>query len=350
MQKKAFANGIPCSYPARSYLPASLVPKWRPPLAAGLRVILPRARQSLDGLLPDRHHQQVPPSPSAVAPARWLTPLLLAAPSLIFVLPYFVPVAPAFSESFLFGFNNRVALGLLLALIALLALLSWRGLVHCPSLSQTPSPAVSPASGNTPGLVSLAVTLAIAAILSAVLFALLRAGNGTGDAIYFLDRIGLLAQGLHPFRDFEFVYGPLQLYAPWLTARLLHLSLTDAYGLIWGLSTLLGITALWYAIRWLDLPSQGKSATFLILATILGSELLSFGLNYNPLRYTLPIACLLFVDRLDRSGSSSLVTSRSTLLAAITSAILLIGLSPEIGVTFCIAILCFLPARRRTLH
>ena len=292
-----------------------------------------------------------PSSPGAASPsARWLTPLLFLAPSIIFVLPYFVPVAPAFAESYLFGFNNRVALCLVLALVALLAVLSWRGLVRLPHLPELPPPGSAAASGSTPGLPVLAAALAVATALSVLLFSLLRAGQGAGDAVYFLDRIGLITQGLRPFRDFEFVYGPLQLYGPWLTARLLHLSLTDAYGLVWCLSTLLGITALWFAIRWLDLPPQGKSATFLILAAILGSELLSFGLNYNPLRYTLPIACLLLVERLDRAAPSSATADRSTILAATASAILLLGLSPEIGITFSIAILCFLPARRLALR
>ena len=315
-------------------------------------VPLSRIAVSLDDRPSARHHQQVPPSSSEAASpaARWLVPLLLLAPSAIFVLPYFVPVAPAFAESYLFGFNNRAALLLVLALVTLLGVLSWRGVIRLPQLPDLLPPHSAPGSSRSPGRPALAASLAATTILSITFFALLRAGHGAGDAIYFLDRIGLVAQGLRPFHDFEFVYGPLQLYLPWLVARLLHCSLFDGYGLVWGLSTLLGLVALWLSIRWLDLPSPGKRSTFLILAAILGSELLSFGLNYNPLRYTAPIACLLFVERLSRSDRPSFATDRSTILAAAAAAIILLGLSPEVGVAFCIAILCFLPARRLALR
>lgn len=288
---------------------------------------------------PSLHPRQLHP--------RWLPLLLLASPAAIFVLPFFVPVTPAFSESFLFGFSNRLGLLLFVILLAGLALLSWFGTLH---LSHLPGATISTAT-NTPSRRALSITLLLSAGISIPFFLLIPAGNGVSESIYFLDRIGLLSQGLRPYRDFEFVYGPLQLFLPFLTARSLHLSLTDGYYLVWLVSTLLGLLALWISVRWLDLPSRGKPATFLLLAVILGSEILSTGLNYNPLRYAAPIACLLLVHRLSRfPHQPTLSITLQTLAASILSAVLLLGLSPETGITFSIAVLLFFPLRRRILH
>ena len=283
-------------------------------------------------------------SPTSRAARPWLVPLLLLLPAVLFIFPFFIPVAPAFSESYLFGFSNRAALLLFLALFALLAALTHRGL-----LPRNTFDAALPADADAARLPSrrtLYLALAIATLLSLLLFLLVRPANGASESIYFLDRIGLLNQGLRPYRGFEFAYGPLQLYLPWLAARLFHLSLTDAFSLVWLLSTNLGFVALWTAIRLLDLPGRGKSAAFALLAFILGSEIFSLGLNYNPLRYAAPIACLVFIERLDRSPDPT--RSPRTILAATTFTLLLLGLSPEIGLIFAITILLFLPLRRLT--
>ena len=306
-------------------------------------------RLYLDGLAGGWHHQQVAPSRPACSRPRWLAPLLLAAPSIIFIAPFFVPLAPAFSESYLFGFSNRAALALTLLLFAGVGWLSWSGRLHF-QLLETPSDLPHPKTIPQPSRRALLVSVLLAIGLSAIFFLLTRGGHGVGEAVYLLDRVGLLAQGLRPYRDFEFAYGPLQLFGPWLASRLLHLSLTDGYGLFWLLSTCLGLLALWFAVRWTDLPSQGKPATFCLLALILGAEIFGSGVNYNPLRYAAPLACLLAVYKVSRRNGALLRGfDRSTILTAMLSAGLLLGLSPEVGIVFCIAVLCFLPARRRAV-
>ncbi len=314
-----------------------------------------RCHHLLDVACCPPHYEQVPtpvPLPASRATRPWLVPLLLLLPAVIFILPFFVPVAPTFSESFLFGFNNRAALVLFLAVFALLAILTHRRLLPRTTLDAP----LLPDTSLQPSRRALLIALFLATLVSLLLFIAVRPAHGTVESVYFLNRIGLLDQGFRPFRDFEFTYGPLQLYLPWLTARLLHLSLTDAYLLVWLLSTNLGLIALWTAIRLLDLPGRGKPAAFALLALFLSSEIASTGLNYNPLRYAAPIACLLLLERLDRLNLNARLdvhTRRSSyqtiLLAALFTAGLL-GLSPEIGLVFPIAILVFLPARRLVLH
>ena len=277
----------------------------------------------------------------------WLAALLLTTPALIFVVPFYIPVSPAFSDSYLFGFNNRAALVLTLILFAVVGVLSWLGRLRL-SLIEPESDAPGYPDVRQPRHLDLAVVLLLATGFSAVYFLLIRGSNGVGEGVYFLDRLGLLAQGLHPYRDFEFAYGPLQIFGPWLFSSLFHLSLTVAYALFWLFSTCLGLLALWFAVLWIDLPAQGKSAAFALFALVLGVEILSSGLNYNPLRYAAPIACVIAVHRLSRRASAPLQTfDWQTILASALAATLLLCLSPEMGVTFCIAVFLYLPICRR---
>ncbi len=277
----------------------------------------------------------------------WLAALLHTTPALIFVVPFYIPVSPAFSDSYLFGFNNRAALVLTLILFAVVGVLSWLGRLRL-SLIEPESDAPGYPDVRQPRHLDLAVVLLLATGFSAVYFLLIRGSNGVGEGVYFLDRLGLLAQGLHPYRDFEFAYGPLQIFGPWLLSSLFHLSLTVAYALFWLFSTCLGLLALWFAVLWIDLPAQGKSAAFALFALVLGVEILSSGLNYNPLRYAAPIACLVAVHRLSRRANAPLQTfDWQTILASALAATLLLCLSPEMGVTFCVAVVLYLPICRR---
>ncbi len=263
------------------------------------------------------------------------------------VVPFYIPVSPAFSDSYLFGFNNRAALMLTLALFAVVGFLSWSGRLRL-SLVEPQSADSSYPDARQPSRPALSFALLLATSFSAVFFFLIRSSNGVGEGVYFLDRLGLLAQGLHPYRDFEFAYGPLQIFGPWLFSSLFHLSLTAAYALFWLVSTCLGLLALWFAVLWIDLPAQGKSAAFALFALVLGVEILSSGLNYNPLRYAAPIACLIAVHRLSRRANAPLQTfDWQTILASALAATLLLCLSPEMGVTFCIAVFLYLPICRR---
>ena len=271
----------------------------------------------------------------------------------IFLIPYAVPVAPAKAESYLFGYSNRTAELLLVALAAGTALLVHQRWIVLPtSLGAEDSAAEGRLPLLQPSVAALGAMLGLTAVLSGVIFWLVHAAHGYGESVYFLDRIGLLAQGQRPYREFEFAYGPLTLYGPWLLSKALHLSLTHGYSSVWLLSSLLGIALLWASLRLLELPVAGKRAVFLLLSAVLLGTVPSTGLNYNPLRYTAPLFALLTVDRISRQASAFLSQTlrRSTGKLVLTAALLsafVVGVSPEEGLTFSIAVMLLLPLRRR---
>src|SRR3569833_1389209 len=163
---------------------------------------------------------------------RWFIPYVLIALAAIFYLPrLFPPSAPSASDSYLFGYNNRIGIILLLFFVALGVILT-RGfnLDHTRQRYQhRPLPRwVLPGS------------LFLVAVGCAAMYLVAGRYHGFGESFYLIDRITLLAEGRVPYRDFEFVYGPAQLYGPLLLHKLLHLGIADAYYLFWALSYLLG--------------------------------------------------------------------------------------------------------------
>lgn len=71
---------------------------------------------------------------------------------------------------------------------------------------------------------------------------------------YTLNRIQMLLQGLRPYRDFEFAYGPAHLYIPVLFMRLTYGSVIYGYYAWWLSQWLVGTAMLWAAVRLLQLP------------------------------------------------------------------------------------------------
>lgn len=259
--------------------------------------------------------------------------------ALVVAVPFRVAVAPAYGEAYLFGYSNRTGIALAMAVFAVIGGLSWWGVLQFRVLEREAAAGGEQGAGTLTGGV-LAAVLGVEGVVCAGLYGLTRSGQGFGEAIYILNRVGLLAQGLRPYRDFEFVYGPLQLYGPYFAARLLHLSLTEGYFLVWWMSALAGLAMLWGAIRLLALPAAGKRASFLVMASLLGTSALSAGLNYNPLRYAAPFFCLMLVDWLARGSGGR---RAAVVLASFGGAeVLLLGLSPEEGLVFALAVPIYL--------
>lgn len=138
-------------------------------------------------------------------------------------LPYKVPVARVYSESYVVGYNNRAG-ALIIALGAVL--LAMFG----PALLLQFSPG-KPLASST-----LKKALAVSAALSGALYLLTRKLDGVIESIYLIDRIKLLVEGKVPYKDFEYAYGALFLYGPAWISRELHIPVGDAYGTVWILS------------------------------------------------------------------------------------------------------------------
>ena len=266
--------------------------------------------------------------------------LFAAGLAAVFLIPYHVPFSPVFGESYHFGYNNRVGTVLALLVFAAVAMAGVLGLIGLPRATEEGRNR----GGLQPSRRSLAVVLVATVLLTLAIYLLTARAQGFSESVYFIDRLNLLAEGRRPYRDFEFVYGSLQLYLPWGLAMLLRLNLTDAYYLFWSGSALLGVVLLWKTVRLIDLPARGKRGAFPLMATLLLVPLLSTGVNYNLLRYCAPLFCLLWIHRLD--GRDSARTVARVVGSAVGLGGLLLWLSPEEGLSFAVAVVVALPARR----
>jgi hypothetical protein len=244
----------------------------------------------------------------------------------ISVLPYFIPSPPSTSDSYLFGYNNRA--GILLLLLFVAAGVLWtRGI----NLRFLPSDAASrPVARET-----LAFALFGVFCGCVIMFVFAGRYGGFGESFYVIDRVWLLGAGKIPYRDFEFAYGPASLYGPvWINA-VLPIGLVNAYYVFWIASYLLGAYLLYRSVNMLNYPTQAKEQIFLLLyfSGIFG--IIRMGTNYTFLRFACPIFFVLVIQKLLRK--SSVKSNAGAILAAVAFAGILIANSPETAIAFAFA-------------
>ena len=152
------------------------------------------------------------------------------------------------------------------------------------------------------------------------------------DAGYFIEQLAAHADyGRALYTGLEFAYGPLLFYPTlWLHA-LLRSSWTTAYFATLLLETSVGLLLLAFVLNSLPILPRDRRLGLLLLAA--GSLTPLLGLNYTFFRFLSPFAALLFATR-----SASLL---KTAVLLTTLELLLLGISPEIGLAFLIGSLCF---------
>lgn len=234
-------------------------------------------------------------------------------------LPYHVAVPPTFSDSYLFGFNNRAGVAIILVFGLGIAIFA-PGFGFSSNLPEEEKPL----SRST-----LYKALALTVALSGLIFFATRRLGGFDESVYLIDRVKLLLEGHIANRDFEWPYGVFFLYGPAWIARGLHLSVTDAYGLFWILVSLVGVGLLYTTLRWVDEPQLRLRKTFQMLICAGLTALLCTGVNYSLFRFVLP--CFLGV------GVYRTMTRRSPelgMLLIVPSYIALLLVSPELAISF----------------
>lgn len=233
----------------------------------------------------------------------------------VFWLPYSVPVAPSVSLSYLVGYNNHAAFLLFSIGSIIFAILCRKRFSRFVSADQP--------LGFSSLFLALLVTLVFCA-WRLMPFARHQVG---GEALYALNRIQMLIQGLRPYRDFEFAYGPAHLYVPVLLMRLTHGSVLHGYYAWWLMQWLAGTAMLWAAVRLLHLPLPHRRAVFWIIFVIQLPAILAEGTAYTPTRN---IGSAFFVVIV-----ASLVRRRRRPLLVIATAVLSVAaalsISPEQG-------------------
>lgn len=262
--------------------------------------------------------------PSLPRSARWSLPAVCAVTlAMLLWLPYRFAVAPSVSDSYLFGFNNHVALVLILGFAVAIAfcLRSW-----------TFAPVRESPGFRLPGTFLYGSLGLMLLVSGALCIPVIRLG-GIEESIYLVDRVKLVLEGHRPGADFEFAYGPLLLYGPaWLT-RLPGLSAAAAYGLFWIVLNLSGVAMLYATLQGIDVPFRFRRAAFLFFLVVAFVNLLSTGMNYSLFRFASPCFLTLVVYRLLGHVESSWLRPLGILAVAPCYAFLL-SVSPELALSF----------------
>jgi hypothetical protein len=239
-----------------------------------------------------------------------------------FRLPYYFPVSPSVSVSYVYQYSNRVALIIFLIGMAGFAIL-FRG------LSLEPATKDSRISRLTASLAVVACT--------ALGFWDYWISNGQGsipyygtELYYFYDRLTQLAAGSAIYRGFEFAYGPLLLYIPFWAGKLFHLSLLHGYILFWLATWPVGIWILFRLVNAIEIPSSYRTAIFLIFTLDFMEEIQCMGLNYTPFRGLLTGGLAMLVYSAYRRHSQL----PKIVCMAVVSAAIATGISPEHGIAF----------------
>jgi hypothetical protein len=252
--------------------------------------------------------------------------------AILFYLPYFIPQRPVASDSYLFGFNNRAAIILLLVFSAGAAI--WgKG----TNLALLPAGHPKKIAGRTLGI-CLAIQLAACLAMD-----LLAGGfGGFWESTYEIDRVWLLAQGHLPYVGFEWPFGVLFLYGPLWLSHLFHGGIAQGYNAFWTLSSLAGVALLFATINRLDYPTPRKTSIFLILFIAFLPSVLGMGAHYTLLRYIAPFYCILIVTRVSTGNTRRKAQRLAAALAVCFTAMLLL-ISPEMAFAhaFASAILLF---------
>jgi hypothetical protein len=252
--------------------------------------------------------------------------------AILFYLPYYIPQRPVASDSYLFGFNNRAAI-ILLLVFSVGAAIWGKGY----NLALLPAGHPKKIAGRTLGI-CLAIQLAACLAMD-----LLAGGfGGFWESTYEIDRVWLLAQGHLPYVGFEWPFGVLFLYGPLWLSHLFHGGIAQGYNAFWTLSSLAGVALLFATINRLDYPTPRKTSIFLILFAAFLPSVIGMGAHYTLVRYMAPLYCILIVSRVS-TGSTQRRAQRLAAALAVCFTAMLLLISPEMAMAhaFACSILLF---------
>ena len=262
------------------------------------------------------------------APAKAL--FLLGALAIVWFVPYLVPVTPSIALSYVVGFNNRAAV-VLFALAALAFALLTRGVLA----------RVGDEPDQPMRLIDLWLGLLV--VLAALLARHHHAQLPKAESAYAIDRLQMLAAGVRPYTGFEFVYGPLHLYVPWLLSRMLRISIGSAYYVWWYGQWLAGTWMLWRMIALLPGRLKRRRWLFPAILPVLLLNVVAEGTAYTPVRMVGAAFFVLVVCACwQRTRNPALL-----LAAAVAATLFEFGISPEQGLAVGFGLLGWLVLKAR---
>lgn len=247
--------------------------------------------------------------------------IFFALAALVYWLPYFAPLKPTNSYSYVFGYNNRLALLLVVSLAGIAAL--WTRGRLAP---------IAVASRDTTAVPRKDLAWAIGATLLVclVMIALFGRLGGYLESGYDIYRLYLVSLGKRPYRDFEWPFGVALLYVPLWTSGLLKISQQAAFYVVWTIASLLSSAALYAIVNRLRYVSgHARRWIFWLLFIVSLGLPLNLGLHYAGIRYLIPILSVLIVADWCRPARRR-VAAAVVLLLGTTATMLVI--SPEAAV------------------
>ena len=266
----------------------------------------------------------------------------------VFRLPFrFPPSRRMVSPSYVFGFNNAVAiLAMAVLLGAAILYCLWRGRDGC-----RPMIAFDDVLGprRLPSWLFLAMATAYAG-LTLTAYGYAQRGVSaplTWESRHFLHRIKLMeVYGLRPYVDFQAEYGPALMYPPvYLHHMLAPLGVTveGAYFLCHLAMNLAGLWCLFYLLTHAAAPRHSKAVAFVVVGFAGFAPYM--GLNGVVLRYVCPYASVLIGHRVLGPGRVGVWPRpwRSVVSVAVVAALLGVNvvISPEIAVAFALGWLVY---------
>jgi hypothetical protein len=272
--------------------------------------------------------------------ARYLFPFSLGAGLLgVFILPFlFPPSRPIPSQSYVAGYNNRVALVSVILISILVALLSLRENWLTPAKF-----------GDEPSVSRrwlIGALMLVAAWNGGLSWLVFEARNYAVEDFYFLPQLEkFYYRHLHLYRDLEFPYGQLLFYPPlWIHSLLapFHTSLRASYYIALMFHHFLGVGMLYFVVNRLPIPRAVRTAAFASITMF--SVTPPLGPNYALLRYMLGIISFLLFSRIERPAAAAGAAALAEILMWLDS--------PEeaFALGFAIAVYCcYRVWRQRTL-
>ena len=246
--------------------------------------------------------------------------LFTAAVAAISIVPQFVPVKPAYSDSYWFGYSNRTGIAIFLLYLLLVGWFArtWK-VVFCPP-------------AKNPRLPKRLVTgwMLVFAAGCALMFLLVHGFEGFGESRYFIERIQRIAEGQKPHKDFEFAYGPLLLYAPRLL-MFIGLTAEQSYHIFLALADMCGVWMLSRSLEVLDYPTQQLRSIFNLICLFALPAVLCTGVNYSLFRFIPPVFLALILHRIWSRGSNQ---QPLAVLLTVPFTAGLLTISPEIALAF----------------
>jgi len=266
----------------------------------------------------------------------------------IFVLPWFVPYnEPVFSFSYTYGFNNRISilsLGAMLGLLSLVELIrAWKyGLNnHEVFLLE-----IMPTGRSNQPLLGYGIALLGFIFITCsyqIWWYTVTPCAYYAEMGYFVSLIDMICMGYHPYVDFQYNYGPALLYLPGMLVKFSNggISVEAAYLTILVATGVVGNILLCYVIRNFSKNRDGLVVYITIAISTLPS-LMNFGLNYSPLRFIAPLASLVFLHKLFVANTNSTHIDRIKIIFfGFLLPILNFSISPEIGLSAYLGIIVY---------